>query len=136
MFYLKSQDDQEKMTIGWFIWAIINSVSQICIKSEFQNEPPSNLFSIGPLWSVYKAFFENPMFSPSSGFLIVLHPPSGDVLRWTPPCHTSKVASWHVDWGYKPHFLSSLSKILNYSWKTCKMSSFVQYSQILPVLGL
>ena len=55
-----------------------NSVSQICIKSEFQNEPPSKLFSIGPLWSVYKAFFENPMFSPSSGFLIVLHPPSRD----------------------------------------------------------
>ena len=92
-----------------------HSVSRII--SEFKNEPPSKLFSIGPLWSVYKAFFKNPMFSPSSGFLIVLHPPSGDdFFLWTTPlCHASKVASWHVDFRYDLHFWCYLGKILSKS---------------------
>ena len=80
---VKSRDMKMDGLKGWW-WGHWNwrelaiRVSQICIKSEFQNEPLSKMFSIGPLRSVYKAFIKNTMFSPSSGFLIVLHPPSGD----------------------------------------------------------
>ena len=39
-------------------------------------------------------------------------------LLTTPPCHTSKVASWHVDCRYELHFWSYLGKILSKSPKT------------------
>ena len=47
-------------------------------------------------------------------------------LLTTPPCHTSKVASWHVDCRYELHFWYYLSKILSKSWKTCKKLWFEQ----------
>ena len=57
-------------------------------------------------------------------------------LLTTPPCHTSKVASWHVDCRYELHFWYYLSKILSKSWKTCEKLWFEQLRQILPVFGL
>ena len=50
-------------------------------------------------------------------------------LLTTPPCHTSKVASWHVDCRYDLHFWCYLGKILSKSWKTCKKLWFKQYCQ-------
>ena len=47
-------------------------------------------------------------------------------LLTTPPCHTSKVASWHVDCRYELHFWYYLSKILSKSWKTCEKLWFEQ----------
>ena len=47
-------------------------------------------------------------------------------LLTTPPCHTSKVASWHVDCRYDLHFWCYLGKILSKSWKTCKKLWFEQ----------
>ena len=57
-------------------------------------------------------------------------------LLTNPPCHTSKVASWHVDCRYDLHFWCYLGKILSKSWKTCKKLWFKQSCQILPVFGL
>ena len=57
-------------------------------------------------------------------------------LLWIPPCHTSKVASWHVDCRYDLHFWCYLGKILSKSLKTCKKWWFEQQCQISPVFGL
>ena len=51
-----------------------------------------------------------------------------------PPCHTSKVASWHVHSGYELHLWSYLSKIWLKVSKTCDISCFLQYCQFLQLL--
>ena len=50
-----------------------------------------------------------------------------------PPCHTSKVVSWHVHWGYELHLWSSLSKVWLKVSKTCDISCFHKYCQYLPL---
>ena len=50
-----------------------------------------------------------------------------------PPCHTSKVASWHVDYWYDLHLWSSLSKIWLKVSKTGQNSCYLQYCQFLPL---
>ena len=50
-----------------------------------------------------------------------------------PPCHTSKVASWHVHSGYDLHLWSYLSKIWLKVSKTCNISCFLQYCQFLTL---
>ena len=55
----------------------------------------------------------------------------------TPPCHTSKVASWHVDCRYDLHFWSYLGKILSKSpktgeiWHYCSNHNFSHVFQLL-----
>ena len=59
-------------------------------------------------------------------------------LLTTPPCHTSKVASWHVDCRYELHFWSYLGKILSKSpktgeiWHYCSNHNFLHVFQLLP----
>ena len=50
-----------------------------------------------------------------------------------PPCHTSKVASWHVDYWYELHLWSSLSKIWLKVSKTGENSCYLQYCPFLPL---
>ena len=116
-------------------------VIRVCQKSTFfeiKDEYPWKLFLLGHWYWKYKFFHSNPLFSSSPGFLTVLHLPSGDENFFVdnPPCHTSKVASWHVDCRYDLHFWCYLGKILSKSWKTCKKLWFEQKYQISPVFGL
>ena len=55
------------------------------------------------------------------------------LLLSTPTCHTSKVASWHVECRYEPHLMSSLCKILLKVPKTDQNASFLQSCNILSV---
>ena len=102
------------------------------------------LFVVGgqSFWMIFESnicyafWVKIPLFSSSSVFLIVPNPPSGDgkfLLSTPPPCHTSKVASWHVDWRYELHLWSCLSKIWPKVSKTCDISCFLQFCQILPL---
>ena len=50
-----------------------------------------------------------------------------------PPCHTSKVVSWHVDCWYDLHLWSYLSKIWLKVSKTGENSCYLQYCQFLPL---
>ena len=50
-----------------------------------------------------------------------------------PPCHTSKVVSWHVDYWYDLHLWSYLSKIWLKVSKTGENWCFLQYCQFLTV---
>ena len=108
---------------GNFVENLINLVireCQICIKIEFEDEYPWKLFLLGHWYWKYKFFHSNPLFTSSRGFLTVLHLPSGveNFLLSNPPCHTLKVAFWHVDCRYELHFWSYLGKILSKSPKT------------------
>ena len=53
-----------------------------------------------------------------------------------PPCHTSKVASWHVDCRYELHFWSYLGKILSKSPKTVKIWHYCSNHNFLHVFQL
>ena len=50
-----------------------------------------------------------------------------------PPCHTSKVASWHVHWRYELHLLPSLSKIWLIDSKSGKNWQYCRKHKILQV---
>ena len=68
-------------------------------------------------WVPYKVYIKD--FSKFHHFTLVLsswwfsiHLLELKIQMWRiPPCHTSKVASWHVDYWYELHLWSSLSKI-------------------------
>ena len=57
-------------------------------------------------------------------------------LLTTPPCHTSKVASWHVDCRYELHFWSYLGKILSKSPKTGEIWHYCSNHHFLHVFKL
>ena len=42
-----------------------------------------------------------------------------------PPCHTSKVASWHVHWRYELHLFPSISKIVKPKSKSKSKSKVI-----------
>ena len=125
------------------MWEKISTLStRGCQKSTFFEiglEYPWKLFLLGHWYRKYKFFQSNPLFSSSPGFLIVLHLPSGDEIFFVdnPPCHTSKVASWHVDCRYELQFWSYLSKILSKSpktgkiWHYCSNPNFSHVFQLL-----
>ena len=125
-----------------FLDMILQSGWIVCLKFasnlNFKMNPPQTCSLLVPYEVYIKLFPKIQCFHPVlASWLSSIHLLEMTIfLLTTPPCHTSKVASWHVDWGYEPHFWSSLSKILNNRGKTCKKCWLVQYCQILPVLGL
>ena len=50
-----------------------------------------------------------------------------------PPCHTSKVASWHIHWRYELHLLPSLSEIWLKVSKSVKNWQYCRKHEILQV---
>ena len=90
-------------------------------------------------WVPYEVYIKD--FSKFHHFTLVLsswwfsiHLLELKIQMWRiPPCHTSKVASWHVDWRYELHLWSCLSKIWPKVSKTCDISCFLQYFQFLPL---
>ena len=127
---------------SYFRNVLVGGELLVCLKFasnlNFKMNPPQNCSLLVPYEVYIKLFSKIQCFHPVlASWLSSIHLLEMKFfLRWTPPCHASKVVSWHVDWGYEPHFWSYLGKILNYSWKTCKKSWFVRYCQFLPVLGL
>ena len=127
-----------KITGGWCLWNLetlmwlkISPVreSQMCMKIEFELEYPWKLFLLGHWYWKYKFFHSNPLFSSSPGFLAILHLPSGDENIFVDYPPLSYIKSCVLACSY-------LSKLWSKSWKTCKMSWFQQYCQILPVFEL
>ena len=80
-------------------------------------------------WVPHEVYIKD--FSKFHCFSLVLSswclPPSsgdGNFFVELPPCHISKVVSWHVHWWYKLHLWSSQSKI----WlKVSKSGKYWQY---------
>ena len=90
-------------------------------------------------WVPYEVYIKD--FSKFHHFTLVLsswwfsiHLLELKIQMWRiPPCHTSKVASWHVDYWYELHLWSSLSKIWLKVSKTGQNSCYLQYCQFLPL---
>ena len=89
------------------------SKSHFCITFDFEDES----YICYAFWVPYEVYIKD--FSKFHHFTLVLsswwfsiHLLELKIQMWRiPPCHTSKVASWHVDYWYELHLWSSLSKI-------------------------
>ena len=81
----------------------------------FKMNPPQNCSLLVPYEVYIKLFPKIQCFHPVlASWLSSIHLLEMIIfLLTTPLCHTSKVASWHVDWGYEPNIWSYLGKILN-----------------------
>ena len=99
-----------------------------CITFDFEDES----YICYAFWVPYEVYIKD--FSKFHHFTLVLsswwfsiHLLELKIQMWRiPPCHTSKVASWHVDYWYELHLWSSLSKI----WlKVSKSGKNWQYSR-------
>ena len=116
----------------------IGSVSRtchFCITFDFEDES----YICYAFWVPYEVYIKD--FSKFHHFTLVLsswwfsiHLLELKIQMWRiPPCHTSKVASWHVDYWYDLHLWSSLSKIWLKVSKTGENSCYLQYCPFLPL---
>ena len=112
-----------------------SSKSHFCITFDFEDES----YICYAFWVPYEVYIKD--FSKFHHFTLVLsswwfsiHLLELKIQMWRiPPCHTSKVASWHVDYWYELHLWSSLSKIWLKVSKTGENSCYLQYCPFLPL---
>ena len=113
--YLSMVQMLHYISCSLFIYDMLSIIRtcHFCITFDFEDES----YICYAFWVPYEVYIKD--FSKFHHFTLVLsswwfsiHLLELKIQMWRiPPCHTSKVTSWHVDYWYELHLWSSLSKI-------------------------